>query len=187
MTDSGLFWPANKVGFIVDESHSTETIHYVYPAQHISTSLRSALRIAKRSERRGAAAIETALLLPVLILLAFGSIELSNMVFLRQSLSIAAYEGARIATKPGATAEQANTRVREVLNARGITSYTVSYTTTNNLPITVTSLTTRGTQLSVIVQSSNGGANYGPLRMFTAETFSVQPRWCVNSRFQTKE
>ncbi len=122
---------------------------------------------AKRSERRGAAAIETALLLPVLILLAFGSIELSNMVFLRQSLSIAAYEGARIATKPGATAEQANTRVREVLNARGITSYTVSYTTTNNLPITVTSLTTRGTQLSVIVQSSNGGANYGPLRMFT--------------------
>lgn len=127
-----------------------------------------------RSSRRAAAAVETALLMPLLVLLAFGSIELSNMVFLKQSLSIAAYEGARMATRPGATKAQADTRVREVLASRNVTSYTVSYTTTGNVPITITPITPRSTMINVVVQSSNGGANYGPLRMFTGRSLVCQ-------------
>ena len=114
--------------------------------------------------------VETALLLPLLILLAFGSIELANMVFLKQSLSIAAYEGARIITKPGATSAQADTRVREVLTSRNVSSYTVTYTTSNAAAISVTPITPRGTELTVTVASSNGGGNYGPLRMFTGRS-----------------
>lgn len=129
---------------------------------------------APSRNRSGAAVIETALLLPLLVLLAFGSIELSNMVFMKQSLAIAAYEGARIATKPGATQEQADTRIREVLTARNVTAYTVQYATSGDAPISVTSLTPRGTQLTVSVESSNGGASFGPLRLFTGRTLRCQ-------------
>lgn len=128
----------------------------------------------RRSLRGGTAVIETALLLPLLILLAFGAIELSNMVFLKQSLSIAAYEGARVATKPGATKAQADARIQEVLTSRNVSSYTVQYTTTAGVPLIITAVTPRGTQLCVAVQSSNGGANYGPLRMFTGRSVQCQ-------------
>lgn len=123
--------------------------------------------------RRAAAAVETALLMPLLVLLAFGSIELSNMVFLKQSLSIAAYEGARMATRPGATQAQANTRIQQVLAARNVSSYTVTYTTAG-VPLMITPITPRSTMITVTVQSSNGGANYGPLRMFTGRSLSCQ-------------
>lgn len=129
---------------------------------------------ANRQRRSGAAVVETALLLPLLVLLAFGSIELSNMVFLKQSLSIAAYEGARTATKPGSTAAQADTRIQEILASRNVTSYSVQYTTTNSAPIVITPITPRGTQLTVTVESSNGGAQFGPLRLFTGRTLRCQ-------------
>jgi Flp pilus assembly protein TadG len=118
--------------------------------------------------------VETALLLPLLVLLAFGSIELSNMIFMKQSLSIAAYEGARAATKPGATADQANTRIREVLAARNLSAYTVTYTTDKAAPLDVTPTTPRGTMLTVTVESSTGGADFGPLRMFTGRSLQCQ-------------
>jgi Flp pilus assembly protein TadG len=106
-------------------------------------------------------------------LLAFGSIELSNMVFLKQSMSIAAYEGARMATRPGATQAQADNRIREVLAARNVTSYSVTYSS-GGTPITITPITPRGTMLTVTVASSNGGSQYGPLRMFTGRSMQCQ-------------
>ena len=131
-------------------------------------------RHARRQRRCGAAVVETALLLPVLVLLAFGSIELSNMVFVKQSLSIAAYEGARTVSKPGSTAAQSDTRIREVLTARNLTSYSVQYTTAASVPINITSTTPRGTQLTVTVQSNNGGLAFGPMRLFTGRTIRCQ-------------
>jgi Flp pilus assembly protein TadG len=144
------------------------------PSTQHSNRRRTRWRPGRHSRRRGTAVVETALLLPLLILLAFGSIELSNMVFLKQSLSIAAYEGARLITKPGSTQAQADARISEVLAARNVTSYTVQYTTTNGAALSVTPLTPRGTLLCVTVQSSNGGGDYGPLRMFTGRSVQCQ-------------
>ena len=145
---------------------------------HLPISKCPARRRRKRHESRqrrcGAAVVETALLLPVLILLAFGSIELSNMVFVKQSLSIAAYEGARTVSKPGSTAAQADTRIREVLASRNMTSYSVQYTTAASVPINITSSTPRGTQLTVTVESNNGGVAFGPMRLFTGRTIRCQ-------------
>ena len=44
--------------------------------------------------------------LPIIVLLVIGTIEACSMVFLKQSLAIAAYEGARTAIIPGATKAQ---------------------------------------------------------------------------------
>jgi Flp pilus assembly protein TadG len=50
--------------------------------------------------RRGVAAVELALCLPLLLALAFGMIETSNLVHLRTRMYSAAYESARLATRP---------------------------------------------------------------------------------------
>lgn len=70
--------------------------------------------------RWGGATVELALCLPLLVLLAFGSIEASNGIFLRQGLAIAAYETAQVATQSGSDVSAAEFRGREILSARGI-------------------------------------------------------------------
>jgi Flp pilus assembly protein TadG len=97
-------------------------------------------------------------MLPVLVLLAFGSIELANMVHLRQSLSIAAYEGARVATRPGATSAQADTRIAEILSVRGVAEYTVQYSPA------ITGSLARGTMISVDIRTTTP-AGLGPIRL----------------------
>jgi len=123
----------------------------------------SSRRIGKR---RGIAAIETAVTLPILAFLTFGSLELSNMIFLRQTMTIASYEGSRSVTRPGGSQGLAQTRIQEVMNARGITSYTVAFT-----PV-VTTATARGTMVQVTVSSTNTNLQYAPFRLFTGSSIS---------------
>ena len=124
---------------------------------------------ARRSEgrfrpRKGTAAVETAILLPLLVLITFSSLELSNMVFQKQSLSIASYEGAKIATSPGTTDSQARARVQEILTARGLTNTSISITPA------ITTLTPRGTMVTVAVTSDDSAAGVISVRMFTPRT-----------------
>jgi Flp pilus assembly protein TadG len=57
-----------------------------------------------RKNRRGAAAVEFAIVLPVFILLVFGMIEYGRMVMVQQVITNASREGARRAVLDGATA-----------------------------------------------------------------------------------
>ncbi len=57
-------------------------------------------KFAGPASRRGVAAVELALCLPLLVALAFGMIEASNLVHLRTRMYSAAYEGVRLATRP---------------------------------------------------------------------------------------
>jgi len=59
--------------------------------------------------RRGVAAVELALCLPLLVALAFGMIESSNLVHLRTRMYSAAYESARLATRPATATNAAAT------------------------------------------------------------------------------
>ncbi len=54
-----------------------------------------------RRPRDGVAATELAVCMPVIVLVVLATIESCAMIFLQQSLSIAAYEGARVALAPG--------------------------------------------------------------------------------------
>ena len=55
----------------------------------------------RRHCRRGVAATEFAVCLPIVLVIVFGSIESCTMIFLKQSLAVAAYEGARVAIEQG--------------------------------------------------------------------------------------
>jgi Flp pilus assembly protein TadG len=113
-----------------------------------------------QSTRRAVAAAETALTLPLLITLVFGSIEIANGVFLRQSLTVAAYEGARAVSRSGATNADGQARVQEALAARGITDYTVSFSPT------VTESTPRSTELTITVTAPASAYSFGLVRFF---------------------
>jgi Flp pilus assembly protein TadG len=79
-----------------------------------------------RSRERGAAAVEFAILAPVLILLIFGIIEWSIAYNDVQGLHAAAREGARLGSLSTTTPGQINTRVAEALDGVPVGSYNVS-------------------------------------------------------------
>lgn len=115
-------------------------------------------------QHRGVAAIETALILPLLVILVFGAVELSNAIFMQQSLNMAAYEAAKVITRPGDNNTLATTRCQEVLTVRKISTYTLTITPA------VTATTARGTQITVTVQAPASNLSYGPLRFMSGRT-----------------
>lgn len=77
-------------------------------------------RPTKVTGRRGAALTEFAVILPVLVLMFFGTVEACSMINLEQSLKVAAYEATRIALVPGTTAGNVTAAATQVLEDRNI-------------------------------------------------------------------
>lgn len=92
---------------------------------------RSATLRKPSQERRGVAAAEFAVCLPVLVLLMLGVIEVSSMIFLKQACAVAAYEGSHVAVSPNATASDVAATCQEILADRRVTDATVTVTPTN--------------------------------------------------------
>ena len=78
-----------------------------------------------RPSRQGSVVVEMALCLPLIMLMIFGTIEACTMIFLKQSLTIASYEGAREALEPGATAAEVESVINQILSDRQIQSGSV--------------------------------------------------------------
>ena len=81
-----------------------------------------------RTRRRGVAAVEFAVFVPVLFLLVIGTIEATSMIFLKQSLKIAAYEGDRVSLVPGSTQLNVIAASEQVLGARSVQAANVTVT-----------------------------------------------------------
>ena len=88
------------------------------------------------TSRAGGVAVETAVVLPVLFMIMFGAVDCARLNMVRNTAQNAAYEGARNAITPGATANDAKTVAQKVLNGVGIKNYTVSVS-----PSTITTAT----------------------------------------------
>lgn len=78
-------------------------------------------RSRNNRKRLGTATIEFAFILPVLVVLTIGTIDLCSMMFLKESVTLAAYEGARRGVGRGRTNTDAVNRVTEFLDERNIT------------------------------------------------------------------
>ena len=77
-------------------------------------------RSCARRRRRGTAVPELAICLPVLFVIIFGSIEITNLIFLRQTLVEASYEGALLGSQKNTTEAEILQRVQATLAARDI-------------------------------------------------------------------
>ena len=82
--------------------------------------------LARRLRHRGAALVEMAVILPVFVLIVLATIEATSMIFLRQTLEIAAYEGARVALVPGSDAGNVVAGCNQILDARGVAGTTIT-------------------------------------------------------------
>ncbi len=81
-----------------------------------------------RKYRRGAAAVEFAIVAPVFFLLVFGMIEYGRMVMVQQVITNASREGARVGVLDGATTAAVTTAVENYLQSAGIQGATVGVT-----------------------------------------------------------
>lgn len=92
-------------------------------SENLSTSSTRRSRRSRRSRsgvRRGAAAVEAAICFPLIIILMMGTLEICAGIYLKESLSICAFEGCRVGVRRRATREMVLARVNEVLADRQV-------------------------------------------------------------------
>ncbi|MBC8355545.1 MAG: pilus assembly protein [Planctomycetes bacterium] len=82
----------------------------------------------RSARRNGAATVELSICLPLFITVLFGSIEASNLIYLRESLCLASYEAARQAVSLDATKQEIEKRAMQLLSSRGVTKPTITFT-----------------------------------------------------------
>jgi Flp pilus assembly protein TadG len=80
---------------------------------------------------RGVAATELAVCLPIIVLLVVATIEACGALFLKQSLTAAAYEGVRTALQQGATTTTVQAACNQILADRRIQGAKVTITPSN--------------------------------------------------------
>lgn len=98
------------------------------------------------SHRSGLATVELAFVLPVMLILVLGTIEVCQRIFLRQSAVIVAYEGARMAVRSTSSNADVTARCQTMLLQRNVKGAVVTVTPSNLL----TQLS--GTQIQVRVE-----------------------------------
>jgi Flp pilus assembly protein TadG len=87
-------------------------------------------RKPQRTRRRhGAAVVEFAVCLPLLMLIVLGAIEATHGIFLKQALSAAAYEGMRVAIEPGSKQAEAIQKAQAILDARLVKGSKITFDT----------------------------------------------------------
>jgi Flp pilus assembly protein TadG len=88
-------------------------------------NVRQTNRSVSRQSRRGIAATEFAVCLPVIALLVLGLIECCTMIFLKQSLTVASYEGIRTALEERAVAADVSRTSQQILTQRRVQGGTI--------------------------------------------------------------
>ena len=119
------------------------------------------------------ATVELALCLPILLILAFGTIEVCNLIYMRTRMLSAAYESCRLATRPttsstpAATSSQVVTYCNSLLSQFGINGATVT--------LTPSSLTSAVPQTAVTVSIS------APWNQNTVSSYVLNTSMTVNA------
>lgn len=126
----------------------------------------------KKSDRRGVATVEFAVLLPIMVLILMGTIECTSMIFLQQSLEIVCYETVRTAARPQAVNADANARSTELVTDRGLVGCTVTVD-----PLDLSTMA-RGDAITVSATAGTSENAFFPVTFFpdtlTAEAVMVK-------------
>lgn len=116
----------------------------------------------------GAAAVEFAVVAPLLVMLTMGMIEISRLVMVKQLLINASREGARLAVLPTSNEQQVVSQVQSELAAGMISGATISLS-----PASL-SIAPAGTPVTVSIQVSATSVSWLPKPMFViSQTISA--------------
>jgi Flp pilus assembly protein TadG len=135
----------------------------------------------RKNERCGVAAVEFAILLPLIMALLFGTIEVGRLIEIQQIMSNAAREGGRQAS----TGQLTNAQVQQVI----LDYLTAASIPTANATVTVTNLTSSGVdalraaqmdQFQVNVSLPFSDVRWVALNWFVPanQVMSAQAVWC---------
>jgi Flp pilus assembly protein TadG len=115
---------------------------------------------SRPAARRGGAVLETAIVLPLLLLMSFGFIEFADFFYLKHVLQGAAREGARAAILAGAT--DPSQAVADAMTAAGLgtTSYTVSTDPASPAP---------GERITVVIECNWSDVGLRPLHLISVD------------------
>jgi Flp pilus assembly protein TadG len=94
--------------------------------QRINNCLDVVGRSRRADRSRGVAAAELAVCLPVVVLIVIATIEACSAMFLKQSLTVAAYEGARTALSERQVAGSVQKACNQVLKDRKVRNATIT-------------------------------------------------------------
>jgi hypothetical protein len=132
-------------------------------------------RTKNSSARRAVAAAELAVCLPVVVLIVLATIESCSAIFLKQSLTISAYEGIRAAIAKGATTASVQTACNQVLNDRRIQGSTITLT-----PAKISSLKP-GDFIDVTVSAPCNSNSPVPTTFFRGKTMSAKASMMIEN------
>jgi len=132
------------------------TLNFPHHLMNQTHNKRRTLNGQRRGRRRrGSAAVECAFCIPVVLLIMFGTLETCSGVFLKEALTVTAYEGCRVGVRRRATATDVTNECNALLAARGITGATVTVTPNNFSALNALD------QISVTVSApTNGNSAY---------------------------
>ena len=129
------------------------------------------LRRRNVHHRRGVATAELAICLPIVIAICVATIDICSARFLRESLTIAAYEGARVGAPKGGTDALARVRILQLLDERNIT-----YESGDVVTISGNSFETADTMdhVTVTVRAPAAGNLISATQFFNNKTIEAQ-------------
>jgi len=82
-------------------------------------------KTTKPAMRAGATVVEFAMVVPLVLTLAFAAIEFARVVMIRHSVDNAVYESTRLAIIPGGTAADVRNETQRLFSIIGITDFLV--------------------------------------------------------------
>ncbi len=85
-----------------------------------STKIQKPKRRRHASGRHGVAAVEAVIIIPFVIVLMLGTLEVCSRIYLKESVTVCAFEGLRAGLGRNTTNQQVVDRVNEMLQDRGI-------------------------------------------------------------------
>ncbi len=121
----------------------------------------------KRSKRLGAATVELAVCLPLIVLVTFGGIEGASLIFTKQALVASAYEGVKVAVAQDATTAEVLAATQSVLDGRTLNGTTVEIDPSNFSNLA------RGEFVTVTVSCPGDANSVFPFGPFQGRTVSV--------------
>jgi Flp pilus assembly protein TadG len=93
-----------------------------------SRTAHQAMNPRARTSRSGVATVELTIVLPVMLILVLGTIEVCQRIFLRQSGLIVAYEATRMAARSSSSSGEVIARCNELLAQRRVVGGEVTIT-----------------------------------------------------------
>lgn len=124
-------------------------------------------RHRRSKERRASVLMELAICLPVLTLLILGSIDISNTIHLKHTVTLAAYEAGQTSTCQGGTEAEGRSKGLAILTDRSIRNGTITFSPaiTKNTPV--------GTYITITATAPANNNTLGLTNYFRNSTITV--------------